>query len=141
MSTVPRVLLTKSFIDSHDRAIKTIAVALRDAAMEVILVDYETADDVVAMAVDEDVDVVGISFMSGGQVEVTGTVMERLREAGRAELPVVVGGTIRPFDVPGLDAAGVRAIFRGGERLEAVVDRFRALALERRAADVADAGA
>lgn len=139
MPVVPRVLLTKSFIDSHDRAIKTIAVALRDAAMEVILVDYETAEDIVALAVDEDVDVVGISFMSGGQVEVTAAVMDRLRDAGQDGLPVVVGGTIRPFDVPGLDAAGVRAIFRGGERLEAVVERFRTLALERRAATRAGA--
>jgi methylmalonyl-CoA mutase cobalamin-binding domain/chain len=134
MPTVPRVLLTKSFIDSHDRAIKTIAVALRDASMEVILVDYETAEDIVGTAIDEDVDVVAISFMSGGQVEVTSAVTAQLRAAGRDDLPVVVGGTIRPFDVEGLDAAGVKAIFRGGERLETIVTRFRELALERRAA-------
>lgn len=130
---IPRVLLTKSFIDSHDRAIKTIAVALRDAAMEVILIDYETPQDVVGIASDEDVDVIGISFMSGGQVQVTAEVTALLRQVGLADLPVVVGGTIRPFDVDGLDAAGARMIFRGGERLDAIVEAFRTLAAERRA--------
>src|SRR5919198_6612532 len=94
---IPRVLLTKSFIDSHDRAIKTIAVALRDAGMEVILIDYEAVEDIVTTAGDEDVDVVGISFMSGGQVELTRAAIDALRAAGRTDLPVVVGGAIRPF--------------------------------------------
>lgn len=129
---VPRVLLTKSFIDSHDRAIKTIAVALRDAGMEVILVDYETPEDVVTIATDEDVDVIGISFMSGGQVLVTQEVMRLLQKAGLGHIPVAVGGTIRPFDVDDLQRAGVRVIVRSGERLETIVETFRTLAAERR---------
>ena len=129
---VPRVLLTKSFIDSHDRAIKTVAMALRDAAMEVILVDYETPADVVRIAGDEDVDVIGLSFMSGGQVGVTREVLELLNGAGMQHVPVVVGGTIRPFDVEPLETAGVRAIFRGGEPLSTIVSRFHGLATERR---------
>lgn len=56
----PRVLLTRSFIDSHDRAIETIALALRDAAMEVVLIDYEQPEDVVTVALQEDVDVIGV---------------------------------------------------------------------------------
>jgi methylmalonyl-CoA mutase C-terminal domain/subunit len=131
-SVIPRVLLTKSFIDSHDRAIKTVAVALRDAGMEVILNDYESAEDVVGIAVDEDVDVIGMSFMSGGQVAVTKAVTGLLAEAGRGDIPVVVGGTIRPFDVEELNGAGVRAIFRGGERMEAMVHEFERLAVEKR---------
>ncbi len=127
---VPRVLLTKSFIDSHDRAIKTIATTLRDASIEVILVDYEVAEDVVQMAVDEDVHVIGLSFMSGGQVDVTEQVATLLREAG-ADIPIVVGGTIRPFDVPQLEALGVARIFRGGEKLSSVAEAFHALARER----------
>jgi len=129
---VPRVLLTKSFIDSHDRAIKTVAVALRDAGMEVILNDYETPNDIVNMALDEDVDVIGVSYMSGGQVHVTQALMELLREAGREDVPVVVGGTVRPFDVAPLEAAGVKAIFKGGERLEAMVEQFTRLAHHKR---------
>lgn len=124
---VPRVLLTKSFIDSHDRAIKTVATALRDASIEVVLVDYEVAADVVQIAIDEDVHVIGLSFMSGGQVDVTGQVTALLREAG-TDIPIVVGGTIRPFDVPQLEALGVAAIFRGGEKLSAMAETFHALA-------------
>jgi methylmalonyl-CoA mutase cobalamin-binding domain/chain len=131
MDSAIRVLLTKSFIDSHDRAIKVIAVALRDAGMEVILVDYETPEDIIDMAVDEGVDIIGISFMSGGQVQVTEEAMRLLQEGGH-DLPVVVGGTVRPFDVPALEAAGVKAIFRGGEKMEAVIGRFTELALEKR---------
>lgn len=126
-----RVLMTKSFIDSHDRAIKTVATALRDASMEVVLIDYETPKDVIDVAIDEDVDVVGLSFMSGGQVDVTTQVVEGLRRRGASDVPVVVGGTIRPFDVQPLEAAGVAAIFRGGEKLASIADTFRRLAEER----------
>ncbi|MGE3599119.1 MAG: cobalamin-dependent protein [Dehalococcoidia bacterium] len=128
----PRILLTKSFIDSHDRAIATIAMALRDASMEVVLIDFEVPDDVANVAVQEDVDAIGISFMSGGQVETTGRIMALLKERGVPDLPVVVGGTIRPFDVEPLEATGVRAIFRGGAPLADVVTTFRALAREYR---------
>jgi methylmalonyl-CoA mutase C-terminal domain/subunit len=123
-----KVLLTKSFIDSHDRAIKTIAVALREASMEVVIADYETPEDIVAMAEEEDVDVIGVSFMSGGQVEVT-TELARLLGARRSDaLPIVVGGTIRPFDIPDLERAGVARVFRGGETLAAIAEAFRSLA-------------
>lgn len=124
---MPRVLLTKSFIDSHDRAIKTVAMALRDASIEVVLVDYEVAADVVRIAIDEDVHVIGLSFMSGGQVDVTEQVTALLREA-EADIPIVVGGTIRPFDVPPLEALGVAAIFRGGEKLSSIAETFHAIA-------------
>ncbi len=122
-----RVLMTKSFIDSHDRAIKTVATALRDASMEVVLIDYETPKDVVDVAIDEDVDVVGLSFMSGGQVDVTTQVIDGLRDRGAHDVPVVVGGTIRPFDVGPLEGVGVAAIFRGGEKLTAIAETFRRL--------------
>jgi methylmalonyl-CoA mutase C-terminal domain/subunit len=130
----PRVLLTKSFIDSHDRAIATIALALRDASMEVILIDYELPEDVANVAEQEDVDVIGISFMSGGQVETTEKVLADLGHRGLGALPVVVGGAIRPFDVGPLEAAGVKSIFRGGAALSDVVSTFRRLAEAYRAA-------
>ena len=124
----PRVLLTKSFIDSHDRAIATIALALRDAAMEVVLIDYEQPEDVVTVALQEDVDIIGISFMSGGQVDTTEKIVAELRRRDVPDLPVVVGGVIRPFDVAPLEAAGVREIFRGGAPLADVVATFERLA-------------
>ena len=124
----PRVLLTKSFIDSHDRAIATIALALRDAAMEVVLIDYEQPEDVVTVALQEDVDIIGLSFMSGGQVETTQKIVAELKRRGVDDLPLVVGGVIRPFDVPPLEEAGVREIFRGGAPLADVVATFQRLA-------------
>ncbi len=123
----PRVLLTKSFIDSHDRAIETIALALRDAAMEVVLIDYEQPEDVVTVALQEDVDVIGISFMSGGQVETTQKIVAELARRDVSDLPIVVGGIIRPFDEPPLREAGVANIFRGGAPLSDVVATFEAL--------------
>ena len=113
----PRVLLTKSFIDSHDRAIATIALALRDAAMEVVLIDYEQPEDVVTVALQEDVDIIGLSFMSGGQVETTQKIIAELKRRDVADLPVVVGGIIRPFDEPPLQEAGVKVPFRVPEPL------------------------
>lgn len=123
----PRILLTKSFIDSHDRAIATIALALRDAAMEVVLIDYEQPEDVVTVALQEDVDVIGLSFMSGGQVETTQKIVAEMERRGVADLPIVVGGIIRPFDVPPLEAAGVKAIIRGGAPLADMVATFEQL--------------
>lgn len=128
----PRILLTKSFIDSHDRAIATIAMALRDASMEVILIDFEEPEDVASVAIHEDVDAIGLSFMSGGQVGTTQRIVASLKEQGVPDTPVVVGGTIRPFDVEPLEAAGVRAIFRGGAALAQVVETFEKLAREYR---------
>jgi methylmalonyl-CoA mutase cobalamin-binding domain/chain len=128
----PRVLLAKSFIDSHDRAIETIAKVLRDAGMEVILLDYELARQVSSAADQEDVDVIGVSFMSGGQVEVTKELFRSMQELGVADIPVVVGGTIRPFDVEELEGAGVKAIFRGGESLDSIVKTFADLAEQSR---------
>ena len=128
----PRVLLAKSFIDSHDRAIQTIAKVLRDSGMEVILMDYEVAEQISSTAIQEDADVIGVSFMSGGQVQTTKSLIAALHEAGSDEIPIVLGGTIRPFDVEDLESAGVRAIFRGGEPLSSVSETFRALAVARR---------
>ncbi len=128
-----RVLLAKSFIDSHDRPLDTIAKLLRDAGMEVILLDYQVAEEIVTTALQEDVDVIGVSFMSGGQVEVTGALVAALAEAGLSWIPVVVGGAIRPFDIPDLEAAGVRTIFRGGETLESIQETFAELAAASRA--------
>jgi methylmalonyl-CoA mutase C-terminal domain/subunit len=102
--------------------------------MEVILLDYRLPEEIAATAMQEDVDVIGVSFMSGGQVEVTAQMMEALNAAGHEQVPVVVGGTIRPFDIPELEQVGVRAIFRGGETLASVIETFSSLAAESRSA-------
>ena len=118
---VPRVLLTKSELDHHDRGVMYVAQLLRDNKMEVIYTSYGTPEDIVAIATQEAVDVIGLSFFSGGQVRVTERVVELLKEQSMGDLPIFVGGTIRPFDEPKLLALNVKGIFRGGEPLDTFV--------------------
>lgn len=120
-----RVLLTKSALDGHDRGVRVIAKTLRDEGMEVIYSNYELPEDIVAVAVQEDVDIIGISYLSGGQVGVTKAVKEILSVQGLDDLPVIVGGAIRPFDVPKLEALNISGIFRGGDRLQSIVDHIK----------------
>jgi methylmalonyl-CoA mutase C-terminal domain/subunit len=100
---------------------------------EVILLGYQVPEEVVTTALQEDVDVIGVSFMSGGQAEATRALTGALAQAGLSSIPVVVGGPIRPFDIPDLEAAGVRTIFRGGETLESIQETFADLAAVSRA--------
>ena len=115
-----RVIMAKVSLDGHDRGIRVIAKALRDEGMEVIYVQFKLPEDIVAVAIQENVDIIGISFACGGQVNVTEKVRELLKEKGLEDLPIIVGGTIRPFDIPGLEGAGVSAIFRGGDNLKKI---------------------
>jgi len=115
-----RILLSKSALDGHDRGIRVIAKALRDQGMEVIYTQFKLPEDIVAVAIQENVDIIGISFATGGQVKVTQNVMRLLKEKGMEDVPVIVGGTIRPFDFQALNDAGVRGIFRGGDSLDKI---------------------
>ena len=124
----PRVLLTKSFIDSHDRAIATIALALRDAAMEVVLIDYEQPEDVVTVALQEDVDAVGLSILSGAHLALTPRVLELMLANGQGDVPVFVGGIIPEDDAATLRELGVAAVFGPGTPMADVVDAVRAAA-------------
>lgn len=124
-SKMIRVLLTKSILDHHDRGIKYLSQFLRNAEMEVIYTEYGLPEEIVNMAVQEAVDAIGISFLSGGQVKVTQRVVELLKEQGLGEIPIFVGGTIRPFDTPKLEELGVKGIYRGGDPLDGFVDKIR----------------
>ncbi len=127
-ATPLRVLLAKPGLDGHDRGVKVVARALRDAGCEVVYMGLRSsAAAVAAIAVEEDVDVVGLSFLSGGHLGLTQQVMAELRSAG-ADTPVVVGGTIPRTDVERLRAMGVAAVFPVATRLEDVVDGVRAAA-------------
>ena len=125
--TAIRVLLTKSAHDGHDRGIRVIAKALRDEGMEIIYTQFKLPEDIAAVAIQEHVDLIGISYFAGGQVKVTEKLLGLLSEKGIEDLPVIVGGTIRPFDVPKLEAMGVRGIFRGGDTMKSVADHIRQL--------------
>lgn len=120
-----RVLLAKPGLDGHDRGIKVIVRALRDAGMEVIYTGLRVTPEAVALAaVQEDVDAVGISNLSGSHRTLLPEVVRQLRSAG-VDLERVVlfaGGTIPPEDQPGLLAAGYRAVFGPGTATKAIIE-------------------
>jgi methylmalonyl-CoA mutase, C-terminal domain len=117
-----RVLVAKPGLDGHDRGAKVVARALRDAGYEVIFTGIrQRAEEIAAVAIQEDVDVVGLSILSGAHVALTRKVATALRDAGADDIPLVVGGTIPERDVPRLRELGVAAVFTTGSTLESVV--------------------
>jgi methylmalonyl-CoA mutase C-terminal domain/subunit len=123
-----RVLVAKPGLDGHDRGAKIVARTLRDAGFEVIFTGIrQRVDDIVAVAVQEDVAVVGLSILSGAHLALTTRVIEALRATGAEDIAVVVGGTIPPADVPKLLSAGAAAVFPTGTPLDALVAEMRVL--------------
>lgn len=127
-SKTPRVLIAKPGLDGHDRGAKYIAKALRDAGMEVIYTGIrQTPEDIARTAVQEDVDVVGLSLLSGAHNDLMPRVIEELKKQGGADIPVIGGGIIPDDDIPGLKAAGVKSIFTPGTRIEDVIAEIKRL--------------
>jgi methylmalonyl-CoA mutase C-terminal domain/subunit len=123
-----RVLVAKPGLDGHDRGAKIVARALRDAGFEVVFTGIrQRVEDIVAIALQEDVAVVGLSVLSGAHLALTARTVEALRDAGAGDIAVVVGGTIPAADVPRLRAAGAAAVFPTGTPLDEVVAGVRAL--------------
>ena len=107
-----RVLVAKPGLDGHDRGAKVVAAALRDAGMEVVYTGlHQTPEMIATAAVQEDVDVVGLSILSGSHMELIGAVMEGMRAAGLEDIPVVAGGIIPESDARALKALGVARVY------------------------------
>ena len=118
-----RVLIAKPGLDGHDRGAKVIARTLRDAGFEVIYTGLRrSVDSLVAAAIQEDVDLIGLSLLSGAHIPLTQKLMAKLHEAG-VTTPVVVGGTIPEQDIPVLQQLGVREVFLPNTPLEEVVQQ------------------
>ena len=127
-----RVLVAKPGLDGHDRGAKVVARALRDAGMEVIYSGLrQTPQQIAAAAVQEDVDVVGLSILSGAHNVLVPEVLSALKERGGEDIAVVVGGIIPDKDIAPLKAKGVRDVFLPGTSTASTVDAIRRLALER----------
>ena len=124
-----RVLLAKPGLDGNDRGIKVVALALRDAGMEVIYTGlHQTPKQVVVAAIQEDVDLVGLSILSGAHNTLIAEILEIMKAAGMNDVPVLVGGTIPDDDRPGLLAMGVAAVLGPGTSMREVVDLVQGLA-------------
>jgi methylmalonyl-CoA mutase C-terminal domain/subunit len=124
-----RVLVAKPGLDGHDRGAKVVAAALRDAGMEVIYTGlHQTPEMIVAAAVQEDVDVVGLSILSGAHMTLFPRVLELLREAGRGDVLLTGGGILPREDVETLQAGGVGRLFGPGTSTPELVDYIRSWA-------------
>jgi methylmalonyl-CoA mutase C-terminal domain/subunit len=121
-----KILIAKPGLDGHDRGAKVVVQALRDAGLEVVYTGLKrTPEEIVAEAVQEDVDVVGLSILSGAHVPLSRRVLEGLRAQGAGDVRVVVGGIIPPRDVQALQALGVSRVFPMGTPLPEIVKAFR----------------
>jgi len=117
-----RVLLTKSQMDGHDRGIRYVAEKLREAGMEIIFTRYAVAEEIVNIATEEDVDVIGIGFSVGGLMRVTSQVMRLLQERNLDNVLVIVGGLIPEDEVPQLLQMGVGKAFGANSQASDIVE-------------------
>lgn len=121
-----RVLVAKPGLDGHDRGAKIIARALRDAGMEVVYTGLrQTPDQIVGAAVQEDVEFIGLSILSGAHMAIVPRVLALLEEADAADIRVIVGGIIPDSDAEMLLGMGVARVFQPGASLESIVDFLR----------------
>jgi methylmalonyl-CoA mutase C-terminal domain/subunit len=110
-----RVLVAKPGLDGHDRGAKVVAQALRDAGMEVIYTGlHQTIDQITHSAIQEGVDVIGLSIMSGAHLPICEKLMKKMKEKKIQDIVVVVGGVIPKKDIPSLQQIGIQGIFPGG---------------------------
>jgi methylmalonyl-CoA mutase C-terminal domain/subunit len=127
-----RILIGKVGLDGHDRGVKLIARALRDAGMEVIYTGlHQSPEQIVNTAIQEDVDAIGLSVLSGAHNTLFRRVLELLSEQGAEDIVVFGGGIIPSEDVPALKEAGVKALFGPGTPLEDIVRFVKELPMSR----------
>lgn len=132
MSEPIRVLLAKVGLDGHDRGVKVVARALRDAGMDVIYSGlHRTPEEVVIAAVQEDVDVLGVSLLSGVQMTVFPKIFDKLRREGADDMIVVAGGVMPDEDVVTLKQMGVREVMLQDTPPQTIVDILKRLVAER----------
>jgi len=121
-----RILIAKVGLDGHDRGIKVVARILRDAGFEVIYTGlFQTPETVAAAAVDEDVDGIGLSMLSGAHMTLAPLVVEEIRKRG-SEIPVILGGIVPNHDLEALRAAGISTVLTPGATAEQIATEVRA---------------
>ncbi|MBI5967011.1 MAG: cobalamin B12-binding domain-containing protein [Deltaproteobacteria bacterium] len=117
-----RILIAKPGLDGHDRGVKVVSLALRDAGMEVIYTGlHRTVDEIVRAAIQENVDVIGLSMLSGSHLPITQRLMQRIEEEGITDVLVVVGGNIPKKDIEKMKSLGVDGIFPTDSSFEDIV--------------------
>jgi methylmalonyl-CoA mutase C-terminal domain/subunit len=128
-----RVLIAKPGLDGHDRGAKLVARALRDAGMEVIYTGIrQTPEMIVEAALQEDVDVIGLSCLSGAHIELFSEVMEGLEEKDMGNVTVVAGGIIPEDDIPEMERIGIKAVFGTGTPTAEIAESIRKLVTDKK---------
>ncbi len=132
-----KVLVAKMGLDGHDRGAKVIARALRDAGFDVVYTGLrQTPEQVALAAIQEDVDIIGVSLLSGAHLSLMRRLIEKLRELGADDIPVVLGGTIPVIEIDLLKKIGVREVFLPGTSLKTIVTTIKKLAEEKKKEEI-----
>jgi methylmalonyl-CoA mutase, C-terminal domain len=126
-----RVLLSKTTMECHDRGVRYLATKLRDAGMEVVFINFLEPREIIETAIDEDVDVIGVSSSVEGHLPVAREITRRLKEQGIDDVLVIFGGVIPERDVTPMKEMGVREVFGPGSSADEVIAFIRANARER----------
>ena len=117
-----KVLITKVGLDGHDRGAKVVASLLKEAGMEVIYLGmYQTPEGIVKAAIDEDVDVIGLSYLSGEHLVFTPKIVAEMEKNGLDDVLLIAGGTFPVEDIPQMEAMGIDRIFRAGSLMNTIV--------------------
>jgi len=124
-----RVLIGKPGLDGHDKGAKTVAMALKDAGMEVIYTGRrQSVEQIINAVIQEGVDVIGLSILSGVHLEVAEELLRRMKEKGIEGIPVVLGGVIPKGDIPLLKEMGVKEVFPVGSTFEGIIEKIQEIA-------------
>jgi len=118
-----KVLVTKVGLDGHDRGAKVVASLLKEAGMEVVYLGmYHTPEDIVKAAIDEDVDVIGLSYLSGEHLIFTPKIVEEMKKNELDDVLLIAGGTFPAEDIPVMGEMGIDKVFRAGSLTESIVE-------------------
>jgi len=128
----PRILMAKPGLDGHWRGAMAVSLALRDAGLEVIYIGNQTPNEIAEVAIQEDVDIVGLSILAASHMELLPEVLQQLNERAAYDIPVVVGGIIPPEDIGKLKEAGIAEVFPPGSKLQDIVSYISELAAKKR---------
>ena len=127
MKRSTRILITRLGMDAHWRGSIVVARALRDAGIEVVYIGNQMPENIVETALQEDVDIIGLSTLSGNHMELAPEVVKLLKEKGMGDTPVILGGTVPPADISKLKEAGLRKVFGPGTPLEEIIESISRL--------------
>lgn len=124
-----RVLVAKPGLDGHDRGAKVVAQALKEAGMEVIYTGlHQTIDQIIQTALQEDVDVIGLSILSGAHIPICEALLQKMKGTGMEDVKIAVGGVIPRRDVEKLKSLGIHAVFPGGTPFSRIVEEIQEVA-------------